>query len=441
MSWGCAYFFCILAANYALRPLRDEMGVIGGTDEIPRLFMFTLAGTVVLTPLFSMLVSRLSRRRFIPLLYRFFQVTLLGFFLMIWTQPKEQLVHVAQVFFVWASVLNIFAVSVFWSFMADLFSSEQGKRLFGLIGFGGTIGALFGSSIATLLARQVEPVFLLIAVILLLEAAIRSVHRLAGVFGLRTQAPQSETYAVAALADLEPTHREARPVELVYASTPEKASPSAEVPLRTDNALTALLRTFASPYLSGIVVCMIAYTISSSFLYLDQSRIVGAQIADSGQRTVYFARIDLYVNAISLVVQALLTARIIAALGVGWSHALLPIVTIAGFAGLWWSPSVALLLWVQVLRKAGDYAVAKPAREVLFTVIRREEKYKSKSWIDTFMYRAGDALGGGAYWLFQDARIGTSSVLVIPLSAIWWIAAILLGRRQRQLAAAHQNPD
>src|SRR5512147_2395097 len=176
LAWSFAYFFCLLAAYYVLRPLRDEMGVAGGVRNLQWLFTATFAVMLAAVPLFGAVVARLPRRRFIPVVYHFFVANIAIFWLLLALDVGK--VHVARVFFVWISVFNLFAVSVFWSFMADLFSSEQGKRLFGFIAAGGSAGALAGPALTVWLAGALGPVNLLIVAGLLLEVAVLCARRL-----------------------------------------------------------------------------------------------------------------------------------------------------------------------------------------------------------------------------------------------------------------------
>src|SRR6266568_3125725 len=174
--WSFAYFFTLLAGYYVLRPLRDQMGIAGGVKNLPWLFTATFLSLLVAQPLYGALVARLPRVRFIPIVYHFFVANLVVFWVLL-TFDVEKVI-VARVFFVWASVFNLFAVAVFWSFMADLFTAEQGKRLFGFIGAGGTAGALLGPIVTILLSAPLGPTNLLIAAIVFLELAVLCVHQL-----------------------------------------------------------------------------------------------------------------------------------------------------------------------------------------------------------------------------------------------------------------------
>ncbi len=401
--WACAYFFFLLSSYYVIRPLRDEMGVSGGSGRLTWLYMGTLTGTLVANPIFGALVSRFPRRVFIPVVYRVLIATLLLFYVLLNTLSDQGRVRAGSVFFVWVSVFNLFAVSVFWGFMVDLFTHVQGKRLFGIIGLGGTLGAVAGAAFAASLAEIVRPVNLLLLSAALLEAAVFSVRRLVRIFGVDGRAA---------------------------AATAIEGVPPGQ------GVLSGIRLVFASPYLLGICLFLLFYTVSSTFLYFEQARIVGASIHDAGQRTAFFARIDLYVNLLAVLTQSFLTARILGAVGVGATLAFLPALTAGGFAWLSVAPTLATLMVFQVARRAAEYALIRPAREVLFTVVSREEKYASKSFIDTFVYRSGDAVGAWADRLLGILAVGTAGLagLFVPLAAAWGLVGMMLGRRQSALA-------
>src|SRR5215470_6303974 len=255
--WAFLYFFCLMAGYYVLRSLRDAMGITGGVKNLPWLFMGTLTVVTLCNPLYATLVSRFPRRRFIPFVYRFFQLNLLGFFLLFEFVPQVRQVWVARSFFVWTSVFNLFAVTVFWSLMADLFSSEQGKRLFGFIGLGGTLGAAFGAWLNTQLAEHLGVEKLLFVSLLLLELAVWSIRRLVRV--------------TARHGFVSPPYPEPTGADDVIQTLPYAPRPPPTVlrdrPLPAGGAFEALIRVFYSPYLLGICICMLAYTISTTFLY------------------------------------------------------------------------------------------------------------------------------------------------------------------------------
>ncbi|MDQ3118975.1 MAG: MFS transporter [Verrucomicrobiota bacterium] len=403
-----AYFFLVLTSYSILRPIRDEMGVAGGVENLPWLFSLTLAAMLIANALFSTLVTRYARRRFIPFAYRFFIANLIIYFLLLRGLPAEQQVWVGRTFFSWVSVFNLFVLSVFWAFMADTFSTEQGKRLFGFISVGGTLGAIAGASITALLAKTLGPVNLLLVSAALLEVAAQLVRFFPTSF--KTE-PESET-------------RKQR----------------AESPIG-GSFWSGLTHSLRSPYLLGICAYMLLQTVTATFLYFQQAEVASRHFSDRASRTAFFAQIDVWVNVLTVLVQIFLTSRLLKWLGVGVTLATLPAISIVGFTTLGLMPTIAVLVVYQVLRRAGNFAVSRPAREVLFTSISREDKYKAKSFIDTFVYRAGDQVGAWSYaalgW-FGLTMTGISFVAV-PLAVIWCFLSVWLGRKQVALLHAQER--
>jgi AAA family ATP:ADP antiporter len=401
--WSCAYFFCILSSYYILRPIREDMGVAGGVRNLPWLYTGTLASMLLANPPFAALVSRLPRRRFVALSYRFFMANLLVFFFLLQFAPAAWNVWIGRVFFVWISVFNMFVVSIFWAFMADLFHTGQGKRLFGFIGLGGTLGGLVGAATTALLAERIGPVALLLVSVALLECGVFCVRRLSS----------------SALT---------RPER-------EGQRPEAERVIG-GNVLAGISHVLRSPYLLGICAYMLLYTINSTVLYFQQAEIAAQAFEERAARTAFFAKIDFSVNALTIVTQAFLTGRIIRWLGVGVTLTLLPALCVIGFTGLGLWPVLIVLVIFQVLRRSTNYAVARPARETLYTVVPREDKFKAKSFIDTFVYRSGDQIGAWSYALLGWLGLGMSAIAfaTVPVAGLWMLIGLWLGRRQSALA-------
>ena len=400
-----AYFFFILSAYYVIRPIREEMAVAGGIENIPWLFTATLVGTLLVHPLFTTVVSRLPRRQFVSGTYRFAMVNLVVFFVLMKTLPDEATVWVGRLFFVWVAVFNLFVVSVFWSFMTDIFREGQGRRLFGLVSAGGGLGAIAGSAITGFTVTSLGPVNLLWFSIVLIECAVYCVKQLDRLF-----VPSPGTGAAPATVSSE---------------------------IIGGSAWDGIKRLSRSPYLLGISAFMLLFTIGSTFLYQIQATIVATNFAGSAERTAVFARLDLAVNILTLLTQVFLTSRILKWLGVGVTLALLPLISVVGFAVLGTAPVLAVFVVFQVLRRAGDYAVARPTREILYTVLPRSDKYKAKNFNDTFVYRTGDQIGAWSFAGLSVLGLGTSALalVMVPVSAVWLLVALWLGRKQRALAA------
>ncbi len=395
--WSFAYFFTLLAGYYVLRPLRDQMGIAGGVKNLPWLFTATFVTLLVAQPLYGALVARLPRARFIPIVYHFFVANLVLFWLLLTLDVAP--VVVARVFFVWVSVFNLFAVAVFWSFMADLFSAEQGKRLFGFIGAGGTAGALLGPVITIALSAPLGRVNLLIAAAVLLELAVFCVYRL-------------ERAAAA------------------------QAGPRAEPGRVGGNAFAALTELIRSPYLLGIGAWVSLLSFCATIVYLEQANIVSAAVHDRDTQTRLFAGIDLAVNLLSLATQVFATGQVLRRLGTGIAAGALPAVYVAGFAALALAPTLAAVLTLQVAQRWMNFAIANPARQVFFTVLGREEKYKAKNLIDVVVYRGSDALYG---WVFDSLqglglKLGGIALVAVPVAAGWLVLSAVLGRAQERRA-------
>ncbi len=410
MLLAVLYYFLILAAYFVIRPIRDEMGLAGGVRNLPWLFLGTLIGMLLVHPLFTALVSRMPRNRFIPLTYTFFALNIFAFWLAFQSTGDEPGIWTGRVFFVWTSVFNLFVVSIFWSLAADLFRSNQAKRLFGFIAVGGTIGAVAGSSITAVLAEALRPVNLL-----LVSAAILGLS-IAVALALMRAAPRASAARGAA-------------------ATPARDEPVGGGVL--DGVRTAL----SSTYLLGIVGYMLLYTITATFLYFQQAEIVEASFTDRTVRTVFFARVDLAVNSLTAFTQIFLTGRIVRRIGVALALASLPLICILGFAALGAAPTLAAIAVFQVLRRTSNYAIARPCREMLYTVLPRDAKYKAKNFIDTFIYRAGDQIGAWSYTALGVLGLGVAgiSAVSIPLSAAWLGIGVWLGRRQQKMAAGARS--
>jgi ATP:ADP antiporter, AAA family len=395
--WSFAYFFTLLAGYYVLRPLRDQMGIAGGVKNLPWLFTATFVSLLVAQPLYGALVARLPRVKFIPIVYHFFVANLILFWLLLISDIEK--VMVARVFFVWVSVFNLFAVAVFWSFMADLFTSEQGKRLFGFIGAGGTAGALLGPVVTIWLSAPLGPVNLLIVAAAFLELAVFCVIRIERVVGSPTEVdPRRQRVGGSAFA-----------------------------------ALSELTR---SPYLLGVAGWVSLLSFGATIAYFAQANIVSATIHGAATQTRLFAGIDLAVGLLSLATQVFATAGFLKRFGTGIAAAALPAVYLVGFAALAIAPSLSVVVILQVAQRWMNFAIANPARQVFFTVVRREEKYKAKNLIDVVIYRGSDALYGWVYDSLQGLglKLGAIALCVLPIAAGWLALSTALGRTQERLA-------
>ena len=403
VGWSWLYIFAVLSAYYIIRPIRDQMGVAGGVGNLQWLFMGTLAVMLLVNIPFGLLVKMLPRTRFIPITYRCFAAVILLFALALHWANAAQTVWVGRAFFIWVSVFNLFVVSVFWALLVDIFSSEDGKRLFGFIAAGATIGAIVGSALTASLARYVPTAALLFGSVALLEVAVFSVGGLARQSATLHTRPAAEAgeWAVGG------------------------------------HVLAGITHPFKSAYLCNVSLFLLLFAITSTFLYFQQAGIVSHSFHDRGTQTAFFASVDLAVNALTLFIQLFLTGSIVRAVGVGPTLAFLPALTLVGFGALALMPTLASLVAFQVVRRSGDYAVARPTREVLYTVVAREDRYKAKSFIDTVVYRAGDQVGAWSFTLLSWLGLGPAGIAIAAglLSSAWLGNALWLGWRQDRMAA------
>jgi AAA family ATP:ADP antiporter len=410
LLWSFSYFFVLLCSYYIVRPLRDEMGIAGGVEHLQRLFTGTFLAMLAAVPVFGWISSCFPRKRFLPLVYLFFIANLLIFYLLF----HSGLAHawVARAFFIWTSVFNLFIVSVFWSFMADLFNNDQAKRLFGFVAAGGTAGALAGPAITATLAVPLGATNLLLISVAGLVWAILCIYRLS-------------------------VWSEKRAVPAAISSTPNREPIGEEGAALGGGALDGLRMIVTSPYLLGICLLILLYTTLSTFLYFQQAQIIRDSFSDTAQRTTVFASMDLATNALTILIQVFFTGRIVKLFGLGWSLALIPLLLSAGFLSLAFAPTLAVLVCVQVARRAGNYALMKPSREMLFVVLDKGKKYKAKNMIDTVIYRSGDVVSAWAYAGLQALGLGMAAIalLAVPLCGGWAWISYRLGRQQEILAS------
>lgn len=408
LGLGFVFNFVVLASYYVVRPIRDDIGAAGGLDNLAWMYTGTMTVMLLANVLFSGLVAKSSRQRFIPFTYRFFIANLILFYFLMKMAPAAQQVWVGRFFFVWVSVFNLFVVTLFWAFMTDIFSPEQGKRLFAFISVGGTLGGIFGGAATALLVKRIGPLNLFFVSAILLELAARCVRF------FPTQFARSD----------------ALPIQM---------QEGAEEPLG-GNLWAGVSHVARSPYLLGISAFLLIYGITSSLAYFQQADIAAHQFQDRANRTAFFAVVDLSVNVLTILLQIFLTGRLLKWVGVGVTLALLPAVSLIGFLAIGWLPLLSLLVIFQTLRRASNFAVSRPAREILFTVLPREDKYKAKSFIDTFVYRAGDQIGAWSYALLTWLGLGLAGISFVaaPLAAVWCGLSLWLGRKQSALA---RNPE
>lgn len=406
IAWATAWFFFVLLSYLIVRPVRETMGTIGGTRQLQYMMLVTFGVMLIAVPIYSALVARLPRRWLVRVVYHFFTACLVAFFaLMQWPNDAVQ-VWTARVFFVWVNVFALFATSVFWSVLADLFGSDQGKRLFGLVAAGGTAGAITGSLVTTQLADVLSTGSLLLIPAMTIQCGLACAWRLE------------------------------KNAALV-------ASSSEQTPMEKPTGggiLAGITHVVASPYLASICLFLVLVQACGTQLYFEQAEIVKANIETTEARTRLFAYLDLGTQVLTLLVQAFLSSVILRRFGVSVALVILPLVYFAVFASLAIMPSLSTLIVCIIATRATGYGITVPAREVLFTVVSREDKYKSKSFIDTVVLRGGDAMSGQVFgwWRGLGVSIPALNLMALPLTLFWAVAAWRLGKRQKRLAEAKE---
>lgn len=411
MLLSALYFFFTLTSYSMLRPVRDEFAAASGVRELPKLFLATLVTMLVVTPIYGALVAKVPVRKFVRISYQAIAVCLVAFFFLLRTKTAP--VATQWAFFAWLSVYALFGPSLFWSVMADNYSSIQAKRLFGFIGVGGTIGFITGLSITGFFTRELgQPNLLLIAAVFVLIAAT--------------------------IAGLVP--RMANTQESVAAEKKHDA-------VIGGSPIAGAVHVLKSPYLAAIALFLFLYTFGSTILYSAQTDIAGQAFADRAARTEFLARIELAVQLITAFGQMFLTARLMQNVGLSFTLSAVPIVSVIGFAALGATafgtlPLLGTFIAIYIARRASEYMLTQPSRKVLFTVLAREDKYKTTNFLETFVYRGGDQL---SIWLVASLA---AAPLLLPITSIAWVGvavgalsilvAVWLARRQKDLAA-HQE--
>ena len=403
------FFFCVLTALMVVRPAREALGMQRGIEAVRWLFMGTVVVTLLVNPLFGLLVSRFRRLAFIAATYLFFAAGLIGFYALLVFAPAAIGERTGQVFYVWFSVFNLFATMLVWALAADRFSLEQSKRLFGAIAVGGTLGAIFGPWLASLLAKPLgTPALLLIA---------------AGFLVLALGAAWWLTR--------------------ISTSVQQDGNFLEEQAVIGGSAWEGFRSVFHSPYLLAICGYVLILAVMVTFIYFTRLQMVAALGTDLDTRTVTFARIDVITQAATLVLQALVTGHLMQRLGVAVTLALLPLTTALGFVGLAIAGSLAALVAFEATFRAVQRGIMRPARETLFTIVPRADRYKAKAFIDTFVYRAGDVVGAQTEGLLRGLGAGLAALasLAVPLALAWMVLGAWLGYAQRARAQGTQPTE
>ncbi len=397
VAWSFAWFFCVLSSYYLIRPLRETVGSMLGREKLQQLFVATFLTMLVANPIYSWLVARVSRRLLVHVVYRLFAVCLLAFWWTMRRHEDQMTPRTAAVFFVWVSVFNLFAVSIFWSFAADVFSNDQARRWYGVIAAGGTLGGVCGSFFAGMLVQRIGIGQLLLIPVVLLEAATHLMNQ---------------------------THRAAKALHHEPIKTPTQVDEPTG-----GNVWSGLLAIFRSPYLIGICLILLASELCGTTAYFQQAEIVPAELANDAQRLKFFSDVNLASQIVTIVLQAAAAGLVMRYLGLSVALCILPLVYLVSFIGLGLSTTLSMLAFTQIAQRGTALGIMVPAQQALFTVVPREQKYKAKAFIDTAVFRGGDVLAG---WVFVQIRrwgwdLAQVAYAMIPPILIWIVLAWWLG--------------
>ncbi len=413
VAWSFVYFFCVLSSYYMLRPVRETMAVESGVENVPWLFASTFVVMLIVAPLYGWVTSHFPRKQFLPWVYLFFVVNILLFWGGFSFAIKNELsfVWLGRAFFVWISVFNLFVVSVFWSFMADIYTRDQGRRLFGIISVGGSVGALVGPFATKFLVVPIGFQNLLPISAALLLFGVFCITRLRA--WVVTEHPDETATTVAS----------------------DKALGG--------SALGGFRQLIASKYLLSIAVISVIASLMGTALYMFMTDLVGTAFTTPDERTEVFGLLDGATNVLSLVGQLFLVNRSVRRFGVGKTLAIMPLVSLIGFMVLAINPIFLVVAVLQALRRGIGFGLAKPTHVMLYSVVTPKEKYKAKNFIDTVVYRGGDLIGTLSVKFMWAMGISGIAVVMLPFAVVWVVIALWLGRdylrRDKLGIGAEQN--
>jgi len=392
---GVLLFFLLFASYFMLRPVRETFGIAGGVDNLQWLFLGTFIASLVVIPAYGALAKTVERRHLLPITYIFSAIVMAGFGFSLMTDPDN--VWIARAFYIWLSVFNLFVISVAWSLMADVFSVDQAHRLFGQVAAGASLGGLTGPLLSGFLVEPLGHAGLLLLSTVLLLGTLAAASYL---FSWRRR------------------HGEA-----------DDANGPPET--RIGGSIWAgLILTLRSPYLLGISAFVLLLTGVSTFLYLEQARVVEAAFPDRTAQTQVFSAIDFVVQSLTIFIQIFVTGRLTRKLGVTVLLVAVPVTMMFGFGLLAIAATFPILAFVMIVRRVGEYALVRPGREMLFTGVDPETKYKAKNAIDTAVYRGGDVLAAWANVAIVGMGTAAAAAIVgAVVAAAWGAVGFMLGRR------------
>jgi len=402
---GLVMFFLLFAGYFMLRPIRETMGVAGGVDNLQWLFTGTFVATLAVLPAYGWIASKVSRRRIVPWMFGVVVASLLGYGGAMLARPDD--VWLARTFYIWVSVINLLMISLAWSVLADVMDSHEAKRLFALIAGGASLGGLVGPLLTTLLVKPLGHGGLMVLSAVLIGAS-------------------------AATATWLHRWRDRHPLPAGAMSSDQRRRPLGGNPFAGATAV------FRSPYLLGIAFFVLLLATVTTFLYFEQAKLVAERFADKEEQTRVFGLIDTVVQTLAILSQLFITGRIAQRLGVGVLLVAVPMIVAAGFLWLALAPVFAVFVVVMVVRRAGEYAFVRPGREMLYTVVPAEQKYKAKNFIDTVVYRGGDALSGWVKRALDVLAEHPAAAMFIGagVAVAWAVTGAALGRRQTELESS-----
>ena len=411
---ACMYFYLLLCAYYIIRPIRNEMVIQNGVDNIQWLLLFAAIVMILITPCFGWITSRFKTQQFLSYCTLFFAANLLIFFFLFNSHSGAgQSIWVARGFYVWVNVFNMFIISLFWSFMNDTFNKEQSRRLFAFIGAGGTAGALTGPLITTLLVEKVGLGYLLLISAIILSLTVVCIYRLSHWSHVSINDVSSKSVA----------------------NSNSHQNSHEKKPVLKGGVFDGVLLTWRSPYLLGICAFVVVFAVMSTFLSIQLAETIERLFDDSTQRTKLFSQADLATNVLTLLFQISITSKLIQWIGYRSTLMLLPIGLTFGFLLIGFAPILAVMIALSVFNRAGKYAVLNPTSEMLFTILSREEKYKAKNFIDTAVVRSSNVLSSWIYAGVKTLEAGGLGIAMLGagLGTLWmgisyWISGQYLQR-------------
>jgi AAA family ATP:ADP antiporter len=398
-------FFFMWAGYFSVRPVRETVGTLLGRQAVADLWLYTSAFSILIIPIYGAVVARFKRSTFLPWTYGIVAVALAGVGLLL--DPTHFNPALGKSFYVFISVVNLFLLSMFWSFLLEIFDKGQTKRLFGVIAAGGSAGALAGPLLSDLTVTTIgEAGILYVAATMFVLAIVCQRVLLSG------WARQPGTEAA-----------DDRPIG--------------------GNVFAGVTLILKSPYLLGIALFIVGISAVSTVLYFEQLRIVADTFATPNERTRVFARIDWIVQSLTVVTQVFLTGRVAARFGVTTLLTLVPILMVAAFAGLAGYTTFTLFAAVFILRRAGEYAFVRPGREMLWSPLDKETKYKAKSTIDVPVYRGADYVGGQVTVALTGLGVSANGMMAVGavIAAAWAVVGWWLGRQFEGGAAPKQRTE